>query len=105
MINLLEAHRHASNHRAEIESSTTCGCFNCLQIFKPDAIIAWTGWDEADLADLEHAQGQTALCPHCGSESVVGDASGYRIDMEFLNRMNQAWMQRTVIRRPAPRTK
>ena len=104
MNDLLAAYQHASNHHAEIDASTVCGCFNCLQIFPPADIIAWTGWNAADLDNLETAQGTTALCPHCGSESVVGDASGYRIDMDFLNRMNQAWMHRTVIR-PATKRK
>ena len=47
--------------------------------------------------------GGTALCPHCGSESVIGDASGYRLDVHFLGRMNEAWHQRTIIRPPAAR--
>lgn len=98
MVDLLAAYRHASNHRAEIESSRLCGCFNCQLTFKPDEIIAWTGWDAASLDDLENAQGNTALCPHCGSESVIGDASGHAIDPAFLTAMNQAWMQRTIIR-------
>lgn len=72
MVDLLAAHRHASEHRAEIEASRLCGCFNCLLTFKPDEIIAWTGWDNASLDDLANAQGHTALCPHCGSESVIG---------------------------------
>lgn len=103
MPDLLEAHRHSMNHRAEIEASTVCGCFNCLQIFPPTEIIAWTGFDAADFDHLESVSGQTALCPHCGSESVLGNGSGLKIDVPFLTQMNQAWMQRTIIRRPKPK--
>lgn len=98
MVDLLEAHRHAANHRAEIDASKVCGCFSCLQLFPPAEIIAWTGWDDADLNDLEHVEGNTALCPRCGSETVIGDGSGIKIDMAFLGRMSEAWLQRTVVR-------
>ncbi|MBL8332512.1 MAG: cytoplasmic protein [Rubrivivax sp.] len=99
---LLKAHTHASNHHEEIEASTLCGCFACLQIFPPSEIIAWTGLDSADFSDLESVQGATALCPRCGSEAVIGDKSGFPITPDFLNRMSQAWMQRTVVR-PRPK--
>jgi hypothetical protein len=32
---LLEAHRHTSKNRAELESSRLCGCCNCIGIFEP----------------------------------------------------------------------
>ena len=100
MADLLAAHSHSSNHRAEIEGSKICGCFHCIQVFPPSEIVAWTGLGEASLEDLETAEGTTALCPRCGSESVIGDGSGYRIDVKFLSGMNEAWLQRTVVRRP-----
>ena len=47
----------------------------------------------------------SALCPRCGSESVVGDKSGHKIDHAFLGGMNEAWYQRTmIIRKPAAKT-
>jgi hypothetical protein len=33
----------------------------------------------------------TALCPHCGIDAVIGDASGFPITKEFLSEMCQAW--------------
>jgi len=101
MTDLLAAHAHCSNHRAEIEASSICGCFNCLQIFPASEIVAWSGAQALSLEDLEAAEGTTAMCPHCGSESVIGDRSGYRIDLEFLRSMSEAWLQRTIVRRPA----
>ena len=100
MTDLLQAHRHCSNHRAEIEASALCGCFHCMAKFRPDEIVAWTGWADGALDNLETAEGTTALCPHCGSESVIGDKSGYLADPHFLGRMNEAWAQKTIIRRP-----
>ena len=73
------AHKHSSLHRAELERSSTCGCFYCTAIFLPSEITEWI--DDA----------QTALCPRCSIDSVVGSASGYPISTEFLQKMEDRW--------------
>ena len=103
MADLLAAHGHASNNRAEIEASVVCGCFSCVQLFPPSEIVAWTGLDAADFDNPDALDGGTALCPRCGSESVIGDKSGYSVDAAFLGRMSEAWHQRTIIRPPKPK--
>jgi len=103
MADLLAAHHHTTDNRAEIEASKVCGCFNCTQIFPPSEIVAWAGLDVSNFDDPESVIAETALCPKCGSESVIGDKSGYSIDTEFLGRMNEAWFQRTIIRKPGAR--
>jgi hypothetical protein len=50
-----------------------------LAIFPPSAICDWTDEDE------------TALCPECGIDSVIGDASGYAVNKEMLARMEKHW--------------
>lgn len=107
MNELLAAHRHTSKNRGELEASSTCGCCSCVEIFSPLEIVAWTGLDmaafdnpDADLNDPEAMNNETALCPKCGSEALIGDKSGYPITQDFLNRMNLAWFQKTFIRRP-----
>lgn len=77
------AHEHSSKHRDQILASQTCGCFYCCAIFRPSAIEDWV--------DEEGGVGQTALCPKCGIDSVIGDQSGYPITEEFLTRMNRVW--------------
>lgn len=104
MPDLLAANRHTLNNQSEIEASRLCGCFRCMQIFPPSEIIAWGGLDVSDFEDPDAAAQGTALCPRCGSESVIGDQSGYPIDAGFLGRMNAAWHQKTIIRRPKPQT-
>ena len=106
MSHLLAAIRHTTHNRAEIEASTVCGCCYCQQTFPPDEIVAWAGLDASSFDDPEaiSANTGTALCPRCGSESVLGDKSGYKIDAVFLAGMNEAWFQRTmIIRKPAPK--
>nr|QGW61148.1 hypothetical protein ICEMyc226_00116 [Mycolicibacterium sp.] len=36
-------------------------------------------------------RGQTALCPYCGIDAVIGDAAGYPITREFLEAMRAQW--------------
>jgi hypothetical protein len=78
------AHAHSSNHRAEIVASTRCGCFYCLATFPPGQIEEWVDEDRA-------GEGQTALCPVCGIDSVLGDRSGFPIEEPFLAAMHAHW--------------
>jgi hypothetical protein len=78
-----EAHKHSANHRSEINQSQSCGCFHCGAIFSPDQIEDWV--DEVD------GEGQTALCPECGIDSVIGDPSGFAVSRGFLERMRLHW--------------
>jgi hypothetical protein len=77
---LKTAHTHSSHHRSEIEASSQCGCFNCCSVFAPTEIDQWCH-DE-----------QTAVCPRCSIDSVIGDASNLQVqDMKFLKRMKVYW--------------
>jgi hypothetical protein len=76
ILTLRAAHKHCSRHRAELEASEICGCFYCLGTFSPSAISEWID------------DGQTALCPKCPVDSVLGSASGYPITRDFLQRMH-----------------
>lgn len=80
----IAAHGHSIRHRVEIEESDTCGCFYCCCVFPPSEIEEW-------IDDGETEAEQTALCPHCGIDSVIGSAAGYPINPELLGRMNRHW--------------
>ena len=85
------AHRHSIRHRAEIEASDVCGCFGCLAVFPPTAILDWTDYPEGAPEGRENELGVTALCPNCGIDSVIGSASGYPVTREFLDEMEVRW--------------
>lgn len=78
-VQVIAAHKHSSKHRAELEKSEKCGCFYCLEIYSPKKIVDWTDGD------------QTAICPYCWVDSVIGDASGFPITKEFLKEMKAHW--------------
>ncbi len=73
------AHTHSSRHRDQILHSAVCGCFYCCGMFAPDKIEEWI--DDS----------QTALCPLCGIDSVIPDASGFPITAQFLAAMKAHW--------------
>jgi hypothetical protein len=103
MSDLLAAYRDLSRNWVQIQDSRVCGCCNCLQTFPSEEVIAWTGLEIDHFDDQVAVANQTALCPRCGSESVIGDKSGFPINHLFLGRMNEAWFQRTLIRMPHPK--
>lgn len=81
---LESAYRHSSNHRGEVLQSTLCSCFYCKKSFKPDEIERW-------IDELESI-GQTALCPKCDIDSVIGDKSGFPITKsEFIRQMHSRY--------------
>ena len=83
-------HAHSARHRDEVVRSTSCGCFYCLAVFPSDEISDWVG-DEN-----EHGEGQTALCPRCGIDSVIGDRSGFPLTTDFLQEMRHHFFETTV---------
>lgn len=74
------ARRFSSHHREALQRSTGCGCFFCLALFLPEQIEDW--WDD----------GQTAVCPQCGTDSVVGDAD-VALTPALLAEMKRQWFE------------
>jgi ssDNA-binding Zn-finger/Zn-ribbon topoisomerase 1 len=79
-----EAYEHTSNHRAEILKSNSVGCFYCCKVFPKSQIVKWLDEDKAGV-------GQTARCPKCGVDSLIGDAAGYVLNTSFLEKMKSYW--------------
>ena len=75
----LAAHGCSKDHRAQIDASSLCGCFCCLSTFPPAKIETWI-YDET-----------RALCPFCEIDAVIGDASGFPVNKEFLSEMCREW--------------
>jgi hypothetical protein len=75
----ISAHDWSSYHRETLRESDVCGCFYCLAVFPPSEIEDWTDDDD------------TALCPKCGIDSVIGSVSGYSTERQFLRKMHDHW--------------
>lgn len=74
---LEEIHQHSHNNKEEIAKSKTCGCFYCKEIFAPSEIKSWLKKEN------------TALCPYCTIDSVLGDACGVQITNKLLEEMHK----------------
>ena len=81
-----QAHQHSYNNKAELEKSKKCGCFYCEEIYDAKEVCDWVYKGMGDEKD-------TALCPKCGIDSVIGDASGIDITPEFLKEMYEYWFE------------
>ncbi|HYO76118.1 MAG TPA: cytoplasmic protein [Thermoanaerobaculia bacterium] len=79
---LTNAHDRSSAHRADVEQSDFCRCFSCLATFPPAEIAEWV---------QEERGGQTAVCPRCGIDSVIGSASGVDMSDGFFEEMRLYW--------------
>lgn len=82
---VITAHQRSLRNREAMRKSNLAGCFYCLQVYPVEHIQAWT--DGA----------QTAICPKCGIDSVLGDAAPFPVtDPAFLTAMNAEWFQKTI---------
>lgn len=73
--------RKSWNNRDELKNDNICGCFNCLEIFNPKEIKRWTDKRE------------TALCPYCGKDSVMGESSGFPVTKKYLKKVNKIYFE------------
>lgn len=62
-------------NRDAFDTATICGCFECCCIIDPKDIVEW---------DFE----ESAICPICGTDSIIMDSQGYSITEDFLRRLN-----------------
>lgn len=72
-------HSHTLRNYQEIQNSEYCGCIACQKIYPADVVI--------DFID----DGETALCPECGVDAVIGDGSGLALNKEILKALNTRW--------------
>ena len=78
---VIAVHQYCTGNHPMLSKDKLCGCFYCLEIYSPKEIIHW----------IEETSGLTALCPRCGTDSVIGESSGYPITEDFLKDMNEYW--------------
>ena len=69
----------AMKNRQLVEQSTNAGCYCCLKIFDSKEIKEYTD------------EGQTAVCPYCEVDAVVGDMCGFVLNEEILKKAQKYW--------------
>lgn len=79
---LKAAHEASFKNKEIILRSEVCGCFSCLKTFAPGEVSFCKETDDQE----------TAWCPYCDMDTVLGDASGYPITEEFLKAVQDEWL-------------
>ena len=77
------AHEYSIYNRTGLEKDRLCGCFECVKIFSPSEIDEY----------IEEEPDDTAICPYCGIDSVIGESSGFPMTEDFMKRMHRRWME------------
>lgn len=72
---------HTKNNEIEILNSTTAYCLFCRDHFSAREISDWA---------MDEQGNNNAICPKCGMDAIVGDASGYSFDHDELREVNMA---------------
>lgn len=76
---LAALHRRSTSNRTLMAGR--CGCFHCLSTFTAENVAQWVD------------DGQTALCPVCGIDSVLPDIG---LDVPMLEQMHRRWFEQTT---------
>jgi hypothetical protein len=82
---LKDAHKLSSQHREQVLANN-CGCFGCISVFRGDRVEEWVD------------DGQTALCPVCGIDTVLPQTEDLKwaTNKEFLADMKKMWLDERV---------
>ena len=76
----ITVHSVTKNKSKQIQCSTNCGCFYCKSIYSANEVKEW--------CDNDGRGDKTALCPKCGIDSVLGDATFVELTPKLLELMN-----------------
>jgi NAD-dependent SIR2 family protein deacetylase len=64
-------------NRAAIKAAKDASCFHCLRTYPAAEVIQWCD------------KGNTAICPHCGSDAVIAGI----LNSEVLRVLNARWFR------------
>lgn len=76
---LRDAHKVSFRNKDLVKRSKICACFQCRTWFSSKEVNSYIPGEE------------TAICPRCGIDSVLPDASGIPLDRDFVAEMHRYW--------------
>ena len=84
ILNLSRIHDYSFENYRKIKSVKRCGCFYCNRIFDTEKIHEW----------IDDENGQTAVCPFCGIDSVIPETvnNEYKLTKELLQELNRRFL-------------
>jgi len=90
---LSEAAEYSFGNQAQLQRSQRAGCYYCLSIFPAEEVTEFTDTDD---------ESGTALCPVCGLDAVLGDASGYAMTEASLISLKTYWFGERKLEKECP---
>lgn len=81
---LSEIHTHCTANREEIEASSRCACLYCQEVYRATEVNDFI---------VEPSLKETALCPRCGANAVIGDATGIPFYKELIRKLHQRYFE------------
>lgn len=76
---LQKLHAYSSHNRALVEGARQCHCFYCQATVDASEVV--------DYSD----NGQTAICPKCGIDSILPDSIEETLNADTIAEMNEYW--------------
>lgn len=76
---ITEASEYSIYNKDALAGSERAACYECLTVFKASEIT--------EFVDNE----KTALCPHCGIDTVLPESAGYSFSAASLEALNEYW--------------
>jgi hypothetical protein len=77
-------HKHSIKNKVEVLNSVKCACFHCFRIYESVAVDTF----------LQENDGQeTALCPTCITDTIIGDASGFNLTDEMIDALANQYLR------------
>ncbi len=88
--------KHTKDNEIDILRSKKCSCLFCRQSYDARKVSEWNNEEKRI----------SAICPECGMDTVVGDASGFNLDHDTLKAINQAYYgEEYMVKNPESLTK
>lgn len=84
---LKQVHDHSFKNRAEIARSLICYCIHCEEASASGQVKEWVD------------DGETALCPKCGVDALIGNAAGYEMTEPLLKEMHDFYFEQLFVGR------
>ena len=76
---LKKLHAYSSHNRALVEGARQCHCFYCRATVDASEVVDYTD------------NGQTAICPKCGIDSILPDSIEDTLNADTIAEMNEYW--------------
>ena len=74
---MIEAYDLSKNNINDISYSTNCYCYNCMEAVSSKKVVKYSGTG--------------AICPNCGSATLIPDNIDFEITPDFLMAMKKYW--------------